>query len=338
MFDNAARYDSYLEDVEIPEPANLFERGKHGSIATRGHNDELLPYIGTSISARHQKRNYAKLWAKDVTDPTEQTKQAYQVYMKKYLRCVKGVDDNLKMVFDYLKKEGLFDNTVIMYTGDQGFYLGEHDYMDKRWGYEEGMRMPFLVRYPKSIKAGGRTDAIVENVDYAPTMLEFAGVATPGYMQGRSFKSILESGKEPDDWKQAAYYRYWMHMAHHFNPAHLGLRTKRYKLLFFYGAGEKSDTPDTPPGWELYDLKSDPSEMNNVYDNPEYASVVVQLKADLKKRWIDYGENDPKYACNKVISEFWDDTPENRKQAIEISHQMLKKSLSKKKKGGSKKK
>ncbi|MCF7847638.1 MAG: sulfatase [Kiritimatiellales bacterium] len=324
MFDNAERYESYLEDVEIPEPANMWEQGNHGSIATRGYKDELLPYIGTSIGDRNPRRNYAKLWADDLTDPVARKKKAYQVYMKKYLRCVKGVDDNLKLVFDYMKKEGLFDNTVIMYTGDQGFYLGEHDYMDKRWGYEEGMRMPFLVRYPKTIKAGSRSDAIVENVDYGPTMLAFAGVPTPSYMQGRSFKSIIETGKEPDDWKQAAYYRYWMHMAHHDNPAHIGMRTKRYKLLFFYGAAEKSGTPDTPPGWELYDLKNDPAEMNNVYDNPEYASVVAKLKGEMKALYVKYGEDDPKYACSKAVADFWADDAEDRKQAIEISHEVVK--------------
>lgn len=209
-----------------------------------------------------------------------------------------------------------------MYTGDQGFWLGEHDYMDKRWAYEESMRMPFIVRYPKSVK-NGRSEAIVENIDYAPTMLDFAGVATPDYMHGQSFKTVLETGKEPADAKQAAYYHYWMHMAHHDNPAHIAIRTKRYKLILFYGAGWKGETePDTPPGWELYDLKNDPTEDNNVYDNPEYAGVIETLKEQLKARRAELGEDDPKFALNQVIDEYWNYDNEARAKAIKISHAM----------------
>ncbi|MHC4657044.1 MAG: sulfatase/phosphatase domain-containing protein, partial [Planctomycetota bacterium] len=246
-------------------------------------------------------------------------RQAYQTYLKKFLRCVKGVDDNLKRVIDYLEEEGICDNTVIMYTGDQGFMLGEHDYQDKRWAYEESMRMPFIVRYPKTIKADTRTDAIVENVDFGPTMLDFAGVATPQYMHGRSFKSILETGREPPDAKQAAYYHYWMHMAHHDNPAHIAVRTKRYKLIMFYGTGRNKSTPQTPPGWELYDMKNDPYEMNNLYDDPKYKGIIAQLKQQLKALRSRYGEDDPKFAFNKVIEEFWDYDEVDRLKAIEIS-------------------
>ena len=219
----------------------------------------------------------------------------------------------------YLEKEGLLDNTVTIYTGDQGFYLGEHDYIDKRWGYEEAMRMPFIVRYPKSIPAGSRSDAIVENVDYPAMMLDFAGVPTPDYMQGRSFRSIMETGKEPADWKQAAYYHYWMHLKHHANPGHIGIRTKRYKLLYFYGAAEDATEAETPPAWELYDLQSDPKEMNNLYDNPEYAPVMKKLKGQLRQLRKNYGEDDPKYACNKVIDEFWDYDEDDRAKAVELS-------------------
>jgi arylsulfatase A-like enzyme len=297
LFQNAPRYDNYLEDVKIPEPATLFEKGNHGSIATYGHNRELESFIGSSIGRRHVSSNYDGKWVNsDGLSDKEATKLAYQEYMKRYLRCVKGVDDNVQRVFDYLKEEGIYDNTVIIYTGDQGFYLGEHDYRDKRWGYDPAMRMPFIVRYPKTIKPGSRSDAIVENVDYAPLMLDFAGVATPDYMQGRSFRSILETGKEPDDWKQVAYYHYWMHMKHHYNPAHIAIRTKRYKLILFYGTWKKSDTPDTPPAWELYDLKNDQHETNNLYDNPAIP-------------------------FNKVIDDFWEYDEEDRARAIQISHE-----------------
>ncbi|MDZ8119061.1 sulfatase family protein [Pontiella agarivorans] len=333
-FEYAPRYESYLADVDIPEPANMWDQKRNGSIATGGANDELRHIIGTSVGRRNHRRNYAEdphtPWADKIDhnlSDEEITKQAYQLYMKAYLRCVKGVDDNLKRVIDYLKAEGLYDNTVIMYTGDQGFYLGEHDLIDKRWAYEEAMRMPFVMRYPQSIKAGQRSDVIIENVDYAPTMLDFAGVPTPGYMQGRSFKTILESGVEPKTWKKAAYYHYWMHMAHHDNPAHIAIRTKRYKLIFFYGTDwrKNADTPDTPPAWELYDLKKDPHEDNNVYDHPEYAEIVTQLKKDLKALRKEYREDDPKFAFNKAINDYWEYGDEARAKAVEISHSVVQK-------------
>ena len=167
-----------IRDRDIPEPANMWDVQNNGSIATRGHNDELMPYIGTSVGRRNLRRNYAEdsntPWAAKVDhslNDVDIKRQTYQLYLKAYLRCVKGVDDNVARVIAYLKAEGLYDNTVIIYTGDQGFYLGEHDYIDKRWAYEQSMRMPLIVRYPPSIEAETRTDAIVENVDFAPTML-----------------------------------------------------------------------------------------------------------------------------------------------------------------------
>lgn len=248
---------------------------------------------------------------------------AYNIYLKHYLRCVKGVDDNLARLFRYLEEIGEIDNTVIIYTGDQGFMLGEHDYMDKRWMYEECYRMPFIVRYPKSVKAGSRSNAIVENIDFGPTMLAFAGIETPGVMQGRSFREICETGQEPSGWKQESYYRYWMHMAHHDNPGHVGIRTKEYKLLYFYGCNYKGEER-TPPGWELYDLRNDPTEVVNQYDNPEYAKTVIELKdrlAKLRKRVGDTGEDYPEVEA--IIREFWDYDDEDRAKAIAISHRYL---------------
>ncbi|MEM6915233.1 MAG: sulfatase-like hydrolase/transferase, partial [Verrucomicrobiota bacterium] len=210
-FEHAARYDDYLADVEIPEPENLWleNQPEFGSIATLGYEGELVPHIGTSIGLRNPRRSYAvdlpPRFPKDFPenyDPEEYThdeikRLSYNAYLKTFLRCVKGIDDNLARLFAYLEETGELDNTVIVYTGDQGFMLGEHDYQDKRWMYEESMRMPFLIRFPKTIEAGSRTDAIVENVDYAPTLLDFAGVETPDYMQGASFKKICETGEEP---------------------------------------------------------------------------------------------------------------------------------------------
>ena len=326
-FEYAPRYKSYLADTFIPEPENMWDRKKHGSIATRGDNDELEPYIGSSVGLRNVYRNYVDVWVEDQSKtPDELKRESYQTYLKSYLRCVKGIDDNLKRVVNYLKAEGLYDNTVIIYTGDQGFYLGEHDYTDKRWGYEEAMRMPFIVRYPKTIKGGTRSDAIVENVDFGPMMLDFAGVSTPNYMQGRSFKTLLETGVEPEGWKKAAYYHYQMNMKHHFNPAHIAIRTKRYKLILFYGTGwEGEDTPITPPGWELYDLKIDPNEDNNLYDNPEYAGVIAELKDQLKALRKEYKADGSEFGYNKVINEYWDYDDEARAKAIAISNGIVEK-------------
>ncbi|MEC9091745.1 MAG: sulfatase-like hydrolase/transferase, partial [Planctomycetota bacterium] len=229
FFENAPRYQGYLQNTTVPEPPTLYEVPKTwGSIATRGYQDELMPHIGTSIGSRNPRRSYAvdlfRRFPEEFPDgyevkalsEVETTRLAYQAYLRKYLRCVKGVDDNLKRLFNYLKEEGLYDNTVIIYTGDQGFWLGENDFQDKRWAYDPSQRMPFIVRYPKTIKPGQRSDAIIENVDYPAMMLDFAGVETfPQSVQGRSFKSICETGQEPVGWKTAAYYRYWMHMAHH---------------------------------------------------------------------------------------------------------------------------
>jgi len=325
LFENAARYESYLADVDIPEPESLWKQPRFGSIATRGADDELIHYIGTSIGRRHARRNYTRNWANDKSLTDDQAKrQAYQTYLKKYLRCVKGVDDNVKRILDYLRQTGQLDNTVIFYTGDQGFMLGEHDYQDKRWMYDESQRMPLLVRYPRTIEAGSRTDAIVENVDFAATMLDFAGAAIPDRMQGRSFKSILETGKEPADWKQAAYYRYWMHMAHHWNPSHFGIRTKTHKLIFYYGC-TTGGANQTPPGWELYDLVKDPHEVNNVYDDPARAHVVKELKAQLKQLREKYGDTDEAFpAVKKIVDEFWDYDDDARQKAVRISHECLK--------------
>jgi len=335
-FDNAARYESYLADVTIPEPDTLWHRDKaFGSMATRGGHDELVPHIGTSIGSRNPRRSYLRdlpsrypaEFPKDF-DPEnfsdeENTRLAYNAYLKKFLRCVKGIDDNLGRLFAYLEKEKLLDNTMIIYTADQGFMLGEHDYQDKRWMYEESQRMPFLVRYPKSIQAGLRSDAIIENVDFAPTMLDFAGAQIPDTVQGKSCRSILESGVEPKRWKKAAYYRYWMHMAHHDNPAHVGLRTKSHKLIFFYGCNYDGGYR-TPPGWELYDLVNDPHETRNLIGNPACVSLEKQLKeqfAALRTKVGDDGHHYPE--CEKVIQEFWDSSEKNHKKAEKIAQEFL---------------
>jgi len=261
------------------------------------------------------------------------TRLAYNAYLKKFLRCVKGIDDNLGRLFKHLEDTGQMDNTVIIYTGDQGFMLGEHDYQDKRWMYEESQRMPFLVRYPKTIPANQRFDTIIENVDYGATMLEFAGAKIPSSVQGRSFKSLLETGKEASDWKQEAYYRYWMHMAHHDNPGHLGIRTKTHKLIYYYGCNYDGGY-QTPAGWELYDLASDPHETQNIYGDPKNAELVKNLKARLANTRMRVGDDGSHYPkCEAVVQEFWDYDKADQAKAREISSSYLQRRLKELKNG-----
>ena len=335
-FDNAPRYESYLADIDIPSPASLWKMNPHfGSLATRGDRDELVPHIGTSIGGRNPRRSSLSdlpsrypdefpinFDPNDYSDD-ENKKFAYNAYLKKFLRCVKGIDDNIGRLLQKLEALGQLDNTIIVYTADQGFMLGEHDYQDKRWMYEQSQRMPLMIRYPKRVKPGQRFDTLIENVDFAPTLLEYAGASIPSTIQGQSFRSLLETGREPDSWKKETYYRYWMHMAHHDNPAHVGIRTKTHKLIFYYGCNYDGGYR-TPPGWELYDLASDPAETINLYDNPENTDLVADLKArlaTLRQRIGDDGTHYPE--CEQILQEYWDYDTSSREKAIQISHEFL---------------
>jgi len=250
-------------------------------------------------------------------------KAAYQKYMKDYLRCVAAIDENVGRLLEYLDQSGLAENTVVIYTSDQGQFLGEHDYYDKRWMYEESMKMPFVIRYPREIKPGTVNENLITNNDFAPTFLDLAGSSKSEYMQGQSFRSILR-GRTPPNWRTAVYYRYWMHMAHHNVPAHYGIRTKCFKLMFFYGlplgvvGRHTSLTLDkdplkldqfkpTSPGWELYDLQKDPRELQNVYNDPAYAEVVKGLKQELLRLKQKYRDTDEQYPeLMAVRKKYWE--------------------------------
>jgi len=317
-FSHAKRYETYLEDMDIPEPVSMYFRDAWGSEATRGKNDSLIHCIGSSVSPRNIYRNYVTVYHIDTTLSYDMaTHLAYQTYLKKYLRCIKGIDDNLSRLFRFLKEEGLWDNTVIIYTSDQGMMLGAHDFMDKRWMYEESMRMPFIIHDPRSALAGVKTDLIINNTDFAPTLLELAGGKAPDYMQGRSFASEIY-GLPPQNWRTATYYRYWMHLEHLDVPAHFGLRTKDYKLIFFYGEHYDPDLTGTksmywmdvsalirttPPAWELYDLRRDPQELVNRYKDPAYAPVIAELKEELRQLRSDLNDTDDNFPHLKEIIE-----------------------------------
>ena len=222
----------------------------------------------------------------------ELRKWAYQRYIKDYLRVVASIDDNVGRLLDYLDAESLTENTVVVYTSDQGFFLGDHGWYDKRFMYEESLRMPYIMRYPNGIEAGSSNDDMILNVDFAPTYLELAGLPIPASVQGRSFTPQL-SGETPADWRDAMYYRYWMHKAHHNVYAHYGIRNHRYKLIYYYAdaMGTAGSIEGTyAPEWEMFDLEVDPCELNNVVDDPAYVELVVELKAEMHRLQAEVGD------------------------------------------------
>jgi len=240
----------------------------------------------------------------------EQRRWAYQIYMRDYLGCVAGIDDNVGRLLSYLEEKGLDSNTIVIYTSDQGFFLGEHGWFDKRLMQEESIKMPFLIRYPKEIKPGKENNDLTLNIDFAPTLLDYAGIDIPKWMQGASIRKNL-TGNTPYSWRDAIYYRYWMHNDFwHRSVANLGIRNDRYKLIFYYGAplGKKgARNPILTPEWEFYDLKEDPSEMNNLYGNPLYKVQIDKLKKEILKLRKKYQDEDPDSPeMEKIMNEyFW---------------------------------
>ncbi len=282
-------YFHKYDDVTIPEPETLFDdysgRGKPAhqqdmTIAeTMTPNDlklvepkNLTPDQLAKWKAAYDPKNEAfrkaKLKGKDLV------RWKYQRYIKDYLRCVAAVDDNLGRVLDYLDETGLRDNTVVIYCSDQGFYLGEHGWFDKRWMYEESLRTPFLVRWPGVTKPGTINKDIVSPLDFAETFLEVAGAKVPQGMQGRSLVPVLK-GQTPADWRSVFYYHYYEYPGWHYVRRHYGVTDGRYKLIYFY-------EPDVDQ-WELYDLEKDPHEMRSCYADPEYKSVRKRLEQELQR-------------------------------------------------------
>ena len=271
------------EDIDIPEPVTFNDdyanRATAAAVAEMRIDRDLTVRDLKMDPPAHLEGAALKSWK-------------YQRYIKDYLRCIASIDDNVGRMLDYLEQEGLPEDTIVIYTSDQGFFLGDHGWYDKRFMYEESLRMPFVIRYPRKISQGTSSSHMVLNVDFAPLFLSYAGVEVPESMQGVSFHPILE-GNNPADWRTSMYYRYWMHLSEHKVYAHYGIRTEQYKLIYYYadalGTLGSEDEPKVPE-WELFDLKKDPYEMINVYHDPDYERVAIVLERELYRLQEELGD------------------------------------------------
>jgi arylsulfatase A-like enzyme len=304
----ALRHLDAFEGVTIPEPDNLFDdyatrsrtlpqnemeidRHFHWGYDAKLRKDERqgieLPgpdSYGTPEYNRmtaEQKRRWDAHFAPLNREFLEDFKQGrldhkavvrwkYQRYLKNYLGAIKAVDESVGRLLDYLDENGLAENTIVIYSSDQGFYLGEHGWYDKRWMFEESFKMPFLIRWPGVVKPGARPRELIQNIDYAPTFAEVAGITPPADVQGRSLLPVLRGAAK--DWRKSLYYAYYERGEHNV-PQQFGVRTQRYKLIHFPATRE----------WNMFDLERDPHEMRNVYDDPEYAAVRAMMEAEYRR-------------------------------------------------------
>ena len=303
----ALRHLPLYDDIKIPEPTTLFDKwednappARHQELEIDRHMDinyDLFldltaDYEGTPSQKRQDRsawRNMKKMTKDQISSwrafygprdkafheanlsGKELVRWKFQRYAKNYLRCVRGVDDSVGKIQDTLKNLKLDDNTVVIYSSDQGFYIGDHGWYDKRWMYEESLMMPLIVKWPGVTKPDSRSVQMVQNLDYAQTFLEMAGAEIPSNMQGRSLVPILKNGKA-DDWRKSIYYHYYEYPSVHMIPRHYGIRTERYKLIHFYQFGNE---------WEMYDLKEDPDELTNIYGKADKKSLQKDLKEQL---------------------------------------------------------
>ena len=307
----APKYLTLFDDVTFEPPANFFDdydgRGTaakeqemqiHGH-AMWGHDFKMVidPY-GDSTGFHNEFRRFNEKqkedWLAAYTPKNEEFKAKYASlsdeeialwkfnrYIKDYLRTIRSVDDGVGEVLDYLEESGLAENTIVVYTSDQGFYLGEHGWFDKRFMYEESFRTPLLMRFPKEIKPGTVNDDLVQNLDFAPTFLDYAGIEVPEEMQGESFRKLVAG--ETEEWRDAVYYTYYEYPSVHMVKRHYGVATDQYKLMHFYYDIDE---------WEMYDLETDPMEMQNIYDDPAYADVQQMLHERLEELREYYGDSD----------------------------------------------
>ena len=283
------------DDVVLPEPATLWDNysGREFPAAQqtmtierhlnpndlklnqpRGLTPEQLEKWNAAYGPKNEAFHKANLQGKELV------KWKYQRYAKDYLRCVDSVDENVGRVLDYLDDQKLTDNTLVMYSSDQGWYLGEHGWFDKRWMYEESFRTPLLVRWPGKVKAGSVTGKMALNLDFPETFLAAAGVDIPDDMQGESLLPVLTGG-DTSEWRKSLYYHYYEFPGAHSVRRHYGVRTDQYKLIHFY----QEDL------WELYDLKADPNELQSQYKSDKYAAVVAELKVELTRLREQYKDD-----------------------------------------------
>ncbi|MDA8976504.1 sulfatase [bacterium] len=311
----ALRHLHLYDDIEIPEPKTLFDQyegripAQHQEMEIDRHMyldhdlfTDLTPDLDFPKQREPSQDRSAYMNMKRMTPEQLQAWRAaygpkdkafreakltgrdlvrwkFQRYAKNYLRAIKGVDENLARLRKALEEQGLADNTVFVYSSDQGFYIGDHGWYDKRWMYEESLKMPLIVSWPGVIKPGSRNTDLVQNLDYAQTFLDMADAKIPGDMQGASLVPLLK-GNKPNDWRKSIYYHYYEHPSYHQVPRHNGIRTDRYKLINFYEFGE----------WEFYDLKTDPDELKNLYGNPEKKDLIEQIRKQLLELQKDYGD------------------------------------------------
>ncbi|MEM6260018.1 MAG: sulfatase [Planctomycetota bacterium] len=279
-FGHAARYDGLLAGVEIPEPATLYEdTHRSNSVLKRQFVERTRFHMTRGVHQGSPEGYYDRhvdapapnqMPEHDPQDDRDKIRAAYQQMMRKYIRCVQGNDDNLNRVLEFLDEEGLTENTIVIYTSDQGYWLGQHGMYDKRLILEPSIRMPFLIRYPQAIKPGSVCSSLCINVDLAPTLLELAGLEAPERMQGRSFVPMLRGHDEPAGWRVSTLYSYWS-----IGPRHYGIRTSRYTYL------------KINEHVELFDRLRDPEQLNNVAADPEYRSVLVECEQELQKQLHD---------------------------------------------------
>lgn len=296
----ALKYLHLFDDVDIPEPETLFD--DYDGRGTAAHEQEMtidkdmfmdldLKVPSPEWESEWYKPAMARMtpeqraiWEaaygpkneeffKNRPEGRDFIRWKYQRYLKDYLRCIRSVDDSIGEILDFLDANGLSDNTIVVYSSDQGFYLGEHGWFDKRWMYEESFRTPLLVRWPGVVAPGSFDEHLVANLDFAETLLEAAGAKIPADMQGMSIVPLLR-GQDPPDWRQSLYYHYYEFPGWHSVRKHEGVFDGRYKLVHFYEIGE----------WEFYDLATDPREMTSRYDDPVLAPEVARMHADLDRQ------------------------------------------------------
>lgn len=274
---------SILNDIDLAYDLKLLD--KAGEIQTKYREMFQRKYDRMTAEQKQTWDSYYEPIIADykskVRDDEEEAIWKYDRYIRDYLSTIQSVDDGVGQMLDYLKENNLEENTIVVYTSDQGFYLGEHGWFDKRYMYEESFRTPLLMKYPKEITAGTVIDELVQNLDFAPSFLDYAGVEIPKEIQGESFRSLVSG--ETNEWRDAIYYSYYEYPGEHKVKRHYGVRTDRYKLIHFYHDIDE---------WELYDLEKDPNEMQNLYADASYSEVRQAMHKTLKEIRIKYGDSE----------------------------------------------